>query len=421
MPIKILFLASSRLGCLDDISESFKISLPWIDAMIEELSNRADFSLAVALMSENSSLKKRIVNGIALYGLPDFRSKSVIRRTLAHLGGRDVTAKINLEALKAIEDFNPDIIQVFGSENHFGLISGMQHRPVILYIQGFLSIVVEKWHSGISRWDQFRYARFKDLLLRYSIFSEYNTDSKRAEREREILKKCNYFIGRTDFDNRIISLLSPGSKYFHCEEFIREEFFKARWDRSLGKVVKCISILKGASYKGVDLLVSTMHILQEYSSCSFEFNICGIADDEELVRIIRRKYGRKSLKAINFLGRKVTKDLIALMCDSDFYLHPSYVENSPNSVCEAMILGMPVISTNVGGVSSLITDKKEGILVQEGDPYSLAGAIMELVKNFDYARHLGLNARNRSIRRHDPISIGNRLVEVYKEILVKND
>lgn len=421
MVIKILFLGSNRLSCLDELKDGVKFGLPWIDAMIDELGKKDSISLAFALQSDHSTLKKRTVKGITLYGMPDFKSRNIIIKTYEHLINKDVTGKINQQVLKAVEDFNPDIIQVFGSENPFGLIARMQYRPVIMYIQGFLSVVVEKWHSGISRWDQFRFASFKDLLLRYSIFSEYYTDSRRAEREREILKQCKYYLGRTDFDKRIVSLLSPGSKYFHCEEFIREDFFHARWDRSLGMVVRCVSILKGTSYKGIDLLVETMHILQKYSSFSFEFNICGITDEEELVRIIRRKYGRKSFQGINFLGRKVTKDLIALMCDSDFYLHPSYMENSPNSVCEAMILGMPVISTNVGGVSSLITDKKEGILVQEGDPYALAGAILELVKDFDYARLLGLNARNRSIRRHDPISIGNRLIEVYKEILRKND
>jgi glycosyltransferase involved in cell wall biosynthesis len=421
MAIKILFLASSHIGCLDEITENFKLRLPWIDSMINELVKKESVFLAVALQSNHSSLEKRVINGITLYGLPDFKSRSVIKKTFEHLTNRDVTVKINRQVLKAIEDFEPDIIQVFGSENHFGLIAGMQNKPVILYIQGFLCTVVKKWHSGISRWQQFRFGRFKDLILKYSIFSEFITDSKRAERERKILKKCNYFLGRTDYDKRIVSLLSPTSRYFHCEEFLREDFFNARWDRNLGKTVRCVSILKGTSYKGVDLLVETMLLLKTYSSCTFEFNICGISKDEELVKIIRGKYGSRNLKSINFLGRKGTNDLISLMCDSDFYLHPSYVENSPNSVCEAMILGMPIISTNVGGVSSLITDKIEGILVQEGDPYSLAGAVLELVKDYEFARFLGRNARIRSVKRHDPVLIANRLIEVYEEILRKDD
>jgi glycosyltransferase involved in cell wall biosynthesis len=85
-----------------------------------------------------------------------------------------------------------------------------------------------------------------------------------------------------------------------------------------------------------------------------------------------------------------------------------------------MILGMPVVSTNVGGITSLITDKEEGLLVQEGEPYSMAGAIIELVNDYDFARLLGKNARKRSLMRHNPGVIGERLIEIYKTILSLN-
>jgi len=417
MQIKILFLVNSRLISSDELSGGVRIPLPWIDAMVDELRKKESISIAIALPSDKSFMQKKSVNGVVIYGLPDFKRKDVFTKTIEHLIKREETNEINRHALDAIEDFNPDIIQVFGSENPFGLISQMQHRPVVLYIQGFLSIVLEKWYAGITKWDQFRYASGKNLLLRCAIFNEYNEVSSRAKREREILENCKFFIGRTDFDKRIVSLLSPGSKYFHCEEFIRKEFFKVRWENSLGIVVKIISILKGTSYKGIELLVETMLLLKMHSSWSFELNICGVNDEEEIVDIVKRKYGHKSLDNINFIGKQGTNELIAVMCDSDIYLHPSYIENSPNSVCEAMILGMPIISTNVGGVTSLITDKVEGVLLQEGEPYSMAGAILELVNNYEFARLLGENARNRSIRRHNPELIGQRLIEVYTEIL----
>ena len=417
MQIKILFLVNSPLRYSDESSSGVRIPLPWVDAMIDELGKKESISIAIALPSDNSSLEKKSVNGSVIYGLPDFKRKNLFTKAINHLIKRSETNEINRHALVAIEDFNPDIIQVFGSENPFGLISQMQHRPVLLYIQGFLSIVIEKWYSGITKWDQFRFASGKNLLLRCAIFNEYTPVSIRAKREREILEKCKFFIGRTEFDKRIVSLVSHEAKYFHCEEFIRKEFFSARWEKSPGKIVRVISILKGTSYKGIELLVEVMLLLKLHSSWSFELNICGVNDEEEIVDIVKRKYGHKSLNNINFLGKKGTNELITLMCDSDLYLHPSYIENSPNSVCEAMILGMPIISTNVGGVSSLITDNVEGILLQEGEPYSMAGAVIQLVNNYEFARLLGDNARSRSIRRHDPEKIGQRLTEIYKEIL----
>jgi len=85
-----------------------------------------------------------------------------------------------------------------------------------------------------------------------------------------------------------------------------------------------------------------------------------------------------------------------------------------------MALGMPVISTNVGGINSMITDKKEGLLVQEGEPYSLASAIVELINNYEAAKLLGINARERSLKRNDPEKILKQLLNIYNTILSEN-
>jgi len=253
-------------------------------------------------------------------------------------------------------------------------------------------------------------------------YNEYFTFRKRAEREAILIQNCKYFIGRTSFDKRIVSLLSPNSTYFHCEEFIRREFFEKQWNFPLQNEVTCVSILKGTSYKGIDLLVEALMILKKYSTFSFIFKICGVSANEEIIKIIKKKY-KKGINFLNieFLGKLNTDDLVKQLCNSNFYIHPSYIENSPNSVCEAMALGMPVIATNVGGVSTLLTDETEGILVQEGEPYSMAGAIVELINNYEYAKLLGKNARERSINRHDPNKIVNRMLDIYKTILSEND
>jgi glycosyltransferase involved in cell wall biosynthesis len=255
-----------------------------------------------------------------------------------------------------------------------------------------------------------------------SSYHEYLSFRKRAERESVILRNCRYFIGRTNFDKRLISLFSPGSAYFHCEEFIRKVFFEKRWDASLNDEVTCISILKGTSYKGIDMLVEALIILRKYTSYSVKFKICGVSSDEEIVRIIKKKYNNEiSISEIEFLGKLNADEMVEQLCSSNFYIHPSYIENSPNSVCEAMALGMPVISTNVGGINSLIDDNIDGILVQEGEPYSLSAALISLINNYENAKLLGENARKKAIIRHDPEKMVNCLLDIYNTILLEND
>ena len=228
-------------------------------------------------------------------------------------------------------------------------------------------------------------------------------------------------MGRTNFDKRITSLISPGSKYFHCEEFIRKIFFEKQWDFQLQKEITCVSILKGTTYKGIDLLVKVLLILKKHSVLSFKFKICGTSENDDIIKIIKKKY-RKEINFIDFefLGRLTADDLVKQLCNSNFYVHPSYIENSPNSICEAMALGMPIIATNVGGVSSLIEDEVEGILVQEGEPYSFAGAIVDLTNNYEKAKQLGCNARIKALKRHQPDNIMKNLLKIYKTIIYED-
>jgi glycosyltransferase involved in cell wall biosynthesis len=64
----------------------------------------------------------------------------------------------------------------------------------------------------------------------------------------------------------------------------------------------------------------------------------------------------------------------------------------------------------------LVDDGKDGILIQDGDPYSMAGAIIELKENKELAITLGKNARTRGLARHNIDTITNDLLKIYKEV-----
>jgi glycosyltransferase involved in cell wall biosynthesis len=350
--------------------------------------------------------------------LPNPKERNIFKRIYNKLIYATESTKINSYIKKVVDDFNPDIIQTFGTENPFGLIIPELSKPVIMHIQGFLTVWKAKYFSGISSFEQLRYSSLKDFILRGGSYYGFVTFQKRTKIEEKVISNCHYFMGRTDFDKRIISFLAPGSTYFHCEEFIRKEFFLKQWDFPTGNEITCISILNGTTYKGIDLIVESSLILQKYAPMTFRFKICGVAEDEEFVKLLKRKFKKKaSFENIEFLGKLPAAEIVTQLSSSNFYVHPSYMENSPNSICEAMVLGMPIVATNVGGIESLITDKIEGLLVQEGDPYSFAAAIIELANNYKYAVLLGKNAREKAIIRHNPKDLGMRLLDIYKSVL----
>lgn len=100
-------------------------------------------------------------------------------------------------------------------------------------------------------------------------------------------------------------------------------------------------------------------------------------------------------------------------------MHVSHIENSPNSVCEAMLVGMPIIASFTGGTASILDNHHEGEFVQDGDPYVLAGGIIKLYDNFEQAKKMGDNARKRAMLRHNPTSVIQELLNAYNLILRK--
>jgi glycosyltransferase involved in cell wall biosynthesis len=132
--------------------------------------------------------------------------------------------------------------------------------------------------------------------------------------------------------------------------------------------------------------------------------VAGLKENDPLVRLICRMRKVNDLAALNIglLGTLSEEGVADQLMHSDAYVQVSHIENSPNSVCEAMLAGIPVIASFAGGTGSLLRDGEHGVLVQDGDPYVLAGAMEELVREPERYREMAVEARRVAQRRHDP-------------------
>ena len=97
------------------------------------------------------------------------------------------------------------------------------------------------------------------------------------------------------------------------------------------------------------------------------------------------------------------------------FVSPSGIENSPNSVCEAQMLGVPVVASYVGGTPDMIPDSKCGFLYRFEDIEMLAYYIKKVFReesNFD-----GSHEMNVAHNRHDPKANMEQLIRIYKDII----
>ncbi|WP_347924965.1 glycosyltransferase family 4 protein [Pontimicrobium sp. SW4] len=97
--------------------------------------------------------------------------------------------------------------------------------------------------------------------------------------------------------------------------------------------------------------------------------------------------------SVEFTGMLSKKEWHKKAENYNIFINTTNVDNAPISVMEAMALGLPIVSTNVGGMPFLIEDNKTGILVNENDICDMVKAINTICKNEETAKHLVNNAR----------------------------
>lgn len=108
-----------------------------------------------------------------------------------------------------------------------------------------------------------------------------------------------------------------------------------------------------------------------------------------------KKYAGKNNLPVFFPGKMKKKDWASLSVDYDFFINSTDVDNTPISVIEAMALGLPVVSTNVGGMPNLIDDQIDGVLVPQNDKNSMIHALEGLIENQEKSKAIAAAARKK--------------------------
>lgn len=317
----------------------------------------------------------------------------------------------------------PDLIHIHGTENPFGCLIGKVSVPIIISIQGLTNSVLRFYSVGIG--EKYLNTRhlsvvsLKDFLFPTNFNNARKKFIKMSEIERKNLSKCQYIIGRTEWDKMITSLLAPLGKYYHNDEIMRTEFYNVEWTFNTTNSTNLIihTTSDNVYYKGLETICDTVILLHKYGyKCIW--NVAGISQSDLIVNVIKRRLKNEfPYESINFLGKISTNDLINHMLNASCFVMASHIENSSNSLCEAMLMGMPSIATNAGGTNSILTHRNNGILVQPGDCFSLAAAIIELYQNKELAVIYGKNSRIKSLNRHSKEKIISDLIETYNAIL----
>jgi glycosyltransferase involved in cell wall biosynthesis len=352
---------------------------------------------------------------------------------------------------KITEDFKPDVIHCYGTEypHTLAMCKAVPDKDKILIsIQGLCSVYANTYFADLPE-KVIKKITFRDWLKKDSLIQQKVKYEKRGSYEIEAVKLCGNVAGRTAWDAFYTSEWNKNVRYYHLNETLRSCFYDGRWEEDNTK--RHTIFLSQGNYpiKGLHyMLLALPKIKQRYPDV--RVFVAGdsiiryktwkdkikISAYGKYIRSLIRRF--KLEENVEFLGSLNAEEMKRQYLECGLFVCPSTIENSPNSLGEAMLLGVPCVSADVGGVSSIFTGGKDGILypgfrtkdnafdrpyIKEGEMFALednANALAEAVlcmwddsvKKKFYCENAVSHAQNT----HDREKNYRRMLEIYADI-----
>jgi len=334
------------------------------------------------------------------------------------------------ERLRSIvEQFKPDIIHVFGTEfpHTLAMAKICQNRKrLFISVQGICSELAKCYTTGIPVKICQR-KTFRDWLKRDNILEQQEKFMLRGANEKAALMLTGNIAGRTAWDRSVLEKYLETAKYYKWNETLRSNFYGKNWSIRECETYSVFVSQGNYPIKGVHIALRAFpKVLAQYPNAKLYVagdKITAYESIKEKIRI--GTYGKYLLELIRenhleghvvFLGKLDAEKMCERLLKSHVFLSASVLENSSNSVGEAMLLGVPVVSSNVGGVPSLLEGEKEGLFYPSEDENALAEQIMRIFADEKLAERISAAGKKRAEKTHDPKTNYKRLLEIYHEI-----
>ena len=333
--------------------------------------------------------------------------------------------KLFQEELKA---FQPDVIHVWGTEygHTLAMVNAAEQAGMLEHltvsIQGLCSVYAGHYAEGVP-FDVQRRSTFRDRIRRDNIRSQQEKFALRGKLEAEALQKVRHVIGRTAWDEACACQINPEAQYHFCNETLREPFYEGQWDYQRCRrhrifASSCVYPIKGFHY----LLEAFGEVVKTYPDATLAVPGRSFLTVDSLHRSgyqkyladLARRYGVED--KIEFLGSLSAEGMKAAFLEANVFVLPSTIENSPNSLGEAMLLGVPCVASDVGGVTTMMVHGREGYIYQSTAPYMLAYYIKTVFAQQERAETLGHAAKEHACRTHDPERNLQDLLEIYRSL-----
>ena len=323
------------------------------------------------------------------------------------------------------EEIQPEVVHIHGTEFAHSRVwveaCGSDHT--VVSIQGLASVYARYYMGGLTQEELQGCWSFNDWRWHRTLPQMQRQMEQQGEAEVTLLSSVQHIAGRTRWDHAHAWAINPSAQYHTLQEVLRNPFYldENRWQ--LDQCRRHTLFMSQSHYpiKGLHRMLDAMPlILRQYPDAQLYV----VGQDlmgqhwrhrSTYTNVIRHKW-QPLREHVHFLGYLSADEMISHYREANVFVCPSAIENSCNSVCEAQMLGTPVVSSYVGGLMDLVDDGVTGLLYRYEEVEMLAEAVCRIFADDDLAIRLSHAAREAALQRHDRDAIARTLYNIYGEL-----
>lgn len=392
----------------------------WMDALLNDFVRRKEHQLVIITTGRNRGtieVEKELVKYYMLPGGYPIEYNNLVPHN-KHLWKQ------------IIDKEKPDLIQVWGSEFKHGLcaLQAAPQIPSVIYMQGILAAIARYYEAGIDRKELRKCITLLDIIKRDSILQQKKKYYRKAAYERELFDRAGNVIGENMWCKVHCEAISPNVKVHFCPLSINEVFANSNYD--INKTEPHTLMCNAADYplKGLHILLRALALVKrKYPDIRLYVPGTPLVVNKDFKSQIRKRgyfnYIEKLIKELGLSDNVIfTSPLTpALMAERmvkvNAFVVCSALENHSSTLKEAMMVGLPCISSYVGGVPEYVKHGENGMLYRFEEYELLAEYICNIFGDKEFAMRIGKAARETAIKIHDSADIYDKIISVYENIL----
>ena len=401
---------ANRLGIPGSISGG------WLYSLADRLSEQDGISLGVVTAYVGSEFEMLRVHNIDFYLIP-----------MTRFGFLFGTKKKNRLLRRAVEVFNPDIIHIHGTELPIGInfIKLFPERKIVLNIQTLSAGIRQEQFAGMKPADVLRCVTLREILSLKGVLLRRVHSAIRAKREECYFSSVRYIIGSTLWDAAYLRCNGFTGAYYHCPYLFRDEFYAEEnmWDASTMERHSIVTGQAAEPLKGLHILIKAVYyVKREIPDVKLYVPGPDLLSEYFLKRYgyaghIRRLIKKLGLQdSIVFIGKLDAGAMARRMKTANVVVVPSAVELGSSTLCEAMLLGAPVVASFRGGMTESFLHGHSGYYYDFKEKYLLAAYIKRIFEDDALAKKFSCNARAAALRTHGAEECVKTFCNAYQDI-----